>query len=178
MVLGEGAPDGHIRVALHSSSHEASAAQIIMTEDLDEPRLHIGSAILGWIWPGLGHLKNGDSVRGRRIMGGVLGMFLLGLLVGGVDCVDRREDFWWFLPQAGNGPIAFVADALNVSLLKAGKVGELMDMTMPDGRVTRISSFKAVGAVAEVGTLFIAMGGLMNLVAVLDALRGPRRATA
>ncbi len=109
-------------------------------------------------------------------MAGVVGLFLAGLLVGGVDCVDRREDGLWFLAQAGTGPLAFLADAANAFLLKSGKMGTLIPTNLPNGNVVQVSSLKSVGAVNDIGILFTAMAGLMNVTALLDALRGPRSA--
>jgi hypothetical protein len=149
-----------------------------MSQDQDEQPLHLAAGTLGWIWPGLGHLKNGDSKRGWLVMLGVVGLFLTGLLVGGLDCVDRREDGLWFLAQGGAGPLAFLADAANAYLLKTGRVGELLPMTLPNGNMVQVSSLKSVGVANDVGILFTAMAGLMNVVALLDALRGPRRARA
>ena len=149
-----------------------------MDDSTEETPVHVASGLLGWIWPGLGHLRNGDGRRGRLVMLGVVGLFLAGVLVGGVDCVDRREDGLWFLAQAGAGPIAFLVDAANSLLLKSGKVGEMLPMTLPNGTMTQVNSFRSVGVVNDMGTLFTAMAGLMNVVAVLDALRGPRKGTA
>ena len=97
------------------------------------------------------------------------------MLIGGLDCVDRREDLPWFVAQAGAGPLAFVADALNAGLLKSGKLGTLLPMTAPNGAMLQVSSLKSVGLVNDVGILFTAMAGLLNVVALLDALRGPRK---
>jgi hypothetical protein len=116
-------------------------------------------------------MRNGEIRRGGLVMLGVLGMFLAGVLVGGVDCVDRNEDFLWFLAQCGAGPVAFATDALNAFLVKSGRVGELLNTMQPDGSTAPISTFKGVGGVGDVGTLFTAMAGLMNVTAVLDALR-------
>ena len=146
-----------------------------MHDELDERPLQPVSAALGWVLPGLGHMRNGEIRRGWLVMLGVLGMFMLGVLVGGVDCVDRKEDHLWFLAQAGTGPVAFATDALNAFLVKSGRVGELINTMQPDGSTAQVSSFKGVGPVADVGTLFTAMAGLMNVTAVLDALRGQRR---
>lgn len=146
-----------------------------MHDELEDQPLHLAAGVLGWVLPGLGHLRNGDARRGRLVMLGVVGLFLTGVLVGGLDCVDRREDGLWFLAQAGAGPIAFLTDALNAGLLKSGRMGELMPMTAPNGAMLQVSSLKSVGAVNDVGILFTSMAGLLNVVALLDALRGPRK---
>jgi len=138
--------------------------------------------ILGWALPGLGHWWIGERKRGVLVGSGVLGLFVAGIFVGGIDAVDQREDGPWFLAQAWVGPLAFVADAANEQLLKRpGGLGDLMSSPgpskSPGGPPTEvvISSHKGVGIVNDVGTLYIALGGLMNLVAMLDAAARARR---
>jgi hypothetical protein len=82
-------------------------------------------AILGWVFPGLGHIASGNAKRGIMAMAGVLILFFGGLLVGGVDCVDRTEDRLWFFGQACCGPIAFAADKVNEMQLKSGAAAPL-----------------------------------------------------
>lgn len=137
--------------------------------------LNFRAAVLGWILPGLGHASLGDRRRGLFVGGGVLGLFLGGLLVGGLDVVDRREDHLWFLAQAGAGPVAWVADYANASLVASGRFGEMLEAPHPDpmaprGTVVEVSSLKSLAHPNEMGTLFAAMAGLMNVVAVLDAM--------
>ena len=134
--------------------------------------------VLAMLLPGLGHLSLGYRRRGVLAMVAVLGMFASGLLVGGIDAVDSEEDFPWFLAQSLNGPIAYGTDWANRSMLKSGRVGTLLPTPPPTdaagrpapGRFT-VSSLKGVGAANEFGTLFIALGGLMNLVLVMDVTR-------
>ena len=49
---------------------------------------------------------------------GVMGLFLSGLLVGGIDCVDKREDRIWFIGQALVGPAAFATNWYHQNMLK------------------------------------------------------------
>jgi len=113
----------------------------------------------------------------------VIGLFAAGLLIGGLDSVDQREDGPWFLAQAWNGPIAFLADFGNEQVLKSGRVGELVPSPAPASAPgappgqTMVSTLKGIGVVNDVGTLYIALGGLMNLVVMLDATARARRAS-
>jgi TM2 domain-containing membrane protein YozV len=144
-------------------------------------------AILGWLFPGLGQIAAGNARRGVVAMAGVLTLFVSGLLVGGVDCVDYREDRLWFYGQAGCGPIAFAAGFANESLLKSGSAAPMVEMPAPPGapKVTA-SVFKGLAHANEFGTLLVFLAGLMNVCVLLDAVvrepssdaaTGGRRAT-
>jgi uncharacterized iron-regulated membrane protein len=115
------------------------------------------AAILAWLWPGLGHISLGHKYRGLLIMFGVLFLVLTGLLVGGLDAVDRKEDRLWYYAQSLCGPIAMAADYANQNYIKA----------LPEEKLNRATG---LGRVNELGTLFVALAGLMNLVVILDAL--------
>ena len=145
-----------------------------MTDDLQDRPFNISAAILGWLLPGVGHMKVGEMGRGRLILLGVGGLFLLGVLVGGLDCVDRREDAMWFVAQGGAGAFAFATDFLNTNLLKSGRFGELMPLAVQNGTVM-VSSFKSAGPANQVGTLMCGLAGMMNVIAVLDVLHRPYR---
>ncbi len=141
----------------------------------DEP-LNWGAAFFGWIMPGLGQVSIGHAKRGILAGSGILGLFVGGLLIGGVDCVDRHEDPLWFYAQVGAGPIALASDWANSALLKSGTVGELVDTPSPLPRATpaKVSSFKTVTPANEIGTLYCALAGLMNVVVIFDALKRTR----
>lgn len=134
------------------------------------------AAIFAWLWPGLGHISLGERKRGLLIMFGVLFLFFSGLLIGGLDCVDRKDDKLWFLAQSFCGPIAFAADLANQRLVQevpdewtaGSEARQRFDQGDPAllGELSRIG----LGRVNEMGTLFIALAGLMNLVVILDAL--------
>jgi hypothetical protein len=118
----------------------------------------------------------GERRRGLLLMFGVLFLFFTGLLIGGVDCVDRRNDRLWFLAQSLCGPVAFVADQANAHL------GPSLPDDFRDGTEARRRFLEGdeelqrqlrrvgIGRVNEMGTLFVALAGLMNLVVILDAL--------
>lgn len=115
------------------------------------------AAVLAWLWPGLGHISLGERKRGGLIMFGVLFLFVSGALIGGLDVVDRKRDRLWFVAQALCGPVAFGADLINQRYIKQ----------LPKEDQLRTTS---LGHVNEMGTLFAALAGLMNLVVILDVL--------
>ena len=75
----------------------------------------IGAAIL----PGLGHVLRGEAKRGLLAGASILFLFFSGLLIGGIDVVDSREDRVWFIGQALVGPVAFGVDYLHQEHFKA-----------------------------------------------------------
>lgn len=93
-------------------------------------------------------------------MAGVFFLFLSGILIGGVDVVDRRNDQLWFYAQAACGPITFAADLLNQRFLDSEE---------------DVIKHKSLSHVNEIGTLFVALAGLMNLVVILDVLHNPSK---
>ena len=129
------------------------------------------AAICAWLVPGLGHVVIGETVRGALVFAGIIFMWLCGMLIGGIDAVDRKEDPLWFAAQVCSGPIAFGIDGMNSALLKTGKVGELIDSPAAsrNSASEKVSSFKGIAHVNEYGILFTGLAGLMNLVAIIDA---------
>lgn len=123
----------------------------------EETPITPGAAILAWLLPGAGHIAHGQTKRGVVIMIGVLFLFISGLLIGGVDVVDRKEDKLWFIAQVFCGPIALGADYANQHFIKG----------LPPVDRNQTTS---LGRVNEIGTLYCALAGLMNLVIILDAL--------
>ena len=55
----------------------------------------------------MGHVFLGHTRRGVLILTGIIGLFLSGLLIGGIDAIDREEDFFWFIAQSLVGPTTF-----------------------------------------------------------------------
>lgn len=128
----------------------------------DHSPFNPAAGVAAWVFPGLGHIVRGEKRRGRLIMLGMLFLVLSGVLVGGVDCVDRQRDRLWFLAQSLCGPIVFAADAVNQNYVQK----------LPDEERYRAI---ALNKPNEMGTLFVALAGLMNLVVILDALFSPKR---
>lgn len=122
------------------------------------------AGVLAFLVPGLGHIWLGQTRRGLLIGAGILGLFMGGLLIGGIDVVDRVTDRWWFLLQAGNGPIAFFTDMINQRMNRASTTNLPRDIV-------------AIGRVKEAGILFGALSGMLNVLVIIDAIwHTPRNA--
>ncbi|MBC7771658.1 MAG: hypothetical protein H7210_04110 [Pyrinomonadaceae bacterium] len=174
------------------------------------------AAILAIIFPGAGHAYLGETRRAILIACGVLGLFFGGVLIGGIDVVDKKEDFVWFVGEALVGPIAFGTDYYHQHHLKVRvqvrnqlrsanpyeirdpktaypivvrnpETGAPVDFVDPRTNQVRTSTdadrppnSKSVGRVNELGTLFAAIAGMLNLICIIDAayrhnIRAPRR---
>lgn len=149
--------------------------------DSDDTPMNFGAAALGWVFPGLGHVVLGQMRRGILAGTGILILFVGGLLVGGIDSVDRKEDHLWFIGQAGAGPIAFAASYANEAMLKSGRHGELLPAPTPYGTPANaasprpmVSTSKGLAHANEFGTFFTFLAGLMNFVVILDAFQRRR----
>lgn len=118
----------------------------------------VAAGLLGWVWPGLGHLYLRRRGKGLLLMGAILSLFVLGV------AMDSRlqlhlglEDplaLLFSVAQMGIGAPYFLARALGFEA----------------GIVTSVSY--------EYGNTFTAVGGLLNILVILDALdiaRGYKR---
>jgi hypothetical protein len=133
------------------------------------------AAVAAAALPGLGHMVLGEVRRGVLILVGVLGLFFGGMFIGGIDVIDRREDFWWFVGQAGVGPVAFGVDWAHQNMIK------VEDSAAPGGRRSpwpdeNPKARKSLGRLNELGALFATLAGLLNVIAIIDAAwHTPRR---
>jgi hypothetical protein len=158
-----------------------------------QPTFDPVAGVLAALLPGLGHLYQGHARRAGYIALGVLGLFFSGLLVGGIDSIDSREDRIWFMGQALVGPLAFAVDHVHQTRFKvvdARAPGGLRSAN-PDERRDPSSrkpvpaepgegppNDKSLAKVNELGTLFSTVAGLLNLIVILDALLTTRRRPA
>ena len=145
--------------------------------------------------PGLGHWYLGEKQRAILIASGVLGLFFGGMLIGGIDVVDRKEDTIWFVGEALVGPIAFGVDYAHQNYFKVranspqGSVSYGLpvrsanpdEIRNPDGSVGKAGpgqlppNSKSLGRMNELGTLFATIAGMLNLIVIIDAAAHGRR---
>ncbi|MFN0133798.1 MAG: DUF6677 family protein [Phycisphaerales bacterium] len=158
------------------------------------------AAFAAWLLPGAGHYLHGQTRRAALIAIGILGTTIMGLLIGGIDSVDRREDSIWFAGQVLVGPIVIGVDHINqtygkvrdrvnertragvrpVDKFRTPRPDEVRDPATGQARAARPDEkpfiSKSIGRMNELGTLFIAVAGMLNLIAIIDAgMHAPRR---
>lgn len=146
------------------------------------------------VLPGLGHIVRRERARAAAICVGVLGLFGTGMLVGGIDVVDRREDTAYFVGQAFVGPIAFGVDYIHQSQFKVWRETRVGDRVIrrlqsgfpgewraADGSGVMVAAgatpppgatkpaVKSISKINELGMLFGAIAGMLNLIAIIDA---------
>ena len=104
--------------------------------------------LAGWILPGLGHLIQRRYIRGVMLMLAVFVMFFAGLgMQGKVYSFNTGDllDMLGFVGDIGAGALYFVAKAMDWGI----------------GNIHR--------AVADYGTKFIVVAGLLNVISAVDA---------
>ncbi len=143
------------------------------------------------VFPGAGHFVLGRPKRAIYAMIGVLGLFFLGLLIGGVDAVDSKNDKIWFYGQALVGAPTFIVDSIHQSQFKAYDLNTSLKRTGNPGEHRVIENSRAVwkplteeqisqgmgppnipglGRLNEIAMLSIVLAGMLNLIIFLDAL--------
>lgn len=137
-----------------------------------KPVWNLPAAVAAWLVPGLGHILSGHTRRGSVLLVCIGGLWVAGLLVGGISVVQFRSNQGalrpWYLGQALIAPsiaVEFTHD--NLLSKNAGQT------PMPNDEV--IPFEPSYGRAYEIGTLYTALAGLLNLLAIIDiAYREPR----
>lgn len=153
------------------------------TQQQDTTPMDPLAGILAIILPGAGHWYQGQLKRAMLVAGGVLGLFFGGLLIGGIDVVDSRQDRLWFMGQVLVGPVALATDYVHQNHFKAldpvtgqprsPKPGEVKDPSTGQWVVgpagSRPPMSKSLAKMNEIGILYCTIAGMLNLIVVIDA---------
>ena len=143
------------------------------------PHVHVLAAFAGWLAPGLGHALIGEKARGLIIAAAVGGLWLGGLLLGGITVIDRyappegeqgmpvRRLALPFLGQAMIAPSCVIA--VWNSRYAAPTWG--YPPPAPDEQGADKPPFSpSFGRMNEQGVLYTALAGLLNVLAIIDVL--------
>jgi hypothetical protein len=146
--------------------------------ELKNPNL---AALLAWLVPGLGHFYQGRKAKGVLYSTCILGLFALGLYLGEGNVV-----FWrWVNPM--NDPEQFRLPFLGQffsglpgllgliqATLKHWGMGPILWGWMAEPPMAVINGMHPrLGKLVEVGMVYTAIAGLLNIFAIYDAYDGP-----
>ena len=139
------------------------------------PLWNLPAAIAAWLLPGLGHLLIGEVKRGLILATAIGSLWIGGLFVGGISVIqfktDKDQVRPWFLGQMLIAPSLVVE--YTHDRYRAHYPGPEPDPD-PDGLTLYEPSYARP---YEIGTLYTALAGLLNLLAIIDvAYREPGRA--
>jgi hypothetical protein len=104
--------------------------------------------IAGWLVPGAGHLLLGKWIRAALLMASIVGMFAIGIALGGKI----------YSPNTGE-PLEMLGFAGDLG------TGVLYGI----GRLLGWGQAPVLTAIADYGKIFIVVAGLLNVVAAVDA---------
>lgn len=114
------------------------------------------AGFLAWLLPGLGHIYVGERKRGIVILATIGALFWTGVAIGGVrETVDANRKRLWFMAQIASGSHAIGAYGF----------GEISRRGLTNAQLVS-SRWNSV----EVAMVYTGVAGLLNLLAILDAL--------
>ena len=135
------------------------------------------AALLAWLWPGLGHFYQRRYAKGALFMVCVLATYFFGLALGEGKVVyaswNQTERRWQFALQAGVGLPAAPAVIQNI-VVRGGGEPMLRGLMAPPVDARQLADWHLhLNQRFEMGTLYTVVAGLLNILAVFDALWGP-----
>lgn len=140
------------------------------TTNTDKPQWHIPAAIAGWLIPGGGHALIGEKHRGLILFIGIGGLWLTGLLIGGISVIDKAQHPAWYGCQILTSP-SIIVEIYHRSLNTEDGKAPLPEGTSVRGMPAPTPSYEpSLNHVHEQGTIFTALAGLLNLLAIFDVV--------
>jgi hypothetical protein len=115
------------------------------------------AGILAWILPGAGHFYLGHRGIALVFFIAISFAYGTGLAVGGVkNSVNPRVNHWLFLAEIGVGGYT--------------TAGYFVSNALPTYSPDELSPYVGFYPDSDVAQIYLAAGGLLNLLAILDAL--------
>jgi hypothetical protein len=124
-------------------------------------------ALAGWFVPGLGYWLIGQRLRGLVVGVTILLLFVAGLLIGGMHVIDAPTGLTmplifakpWFIGQVLTGPVSLASSYLANNwgvYIDPGTLKQMTGVALSHSRVN------------EIGVLYTAVAGMLNLMAIID----------
>lgn len=151
-----------------------------MEVDLRNP---VAAAMWAWLWPGAGHLYQRRYAKGILFMICVLGTYFFGLAIGGGHVVyaswTKTDKRWKYFFQVGVGIPALPA-LVQSHRVMSGREPLFGGLMAPPEQPVRPEDYDNLAewheqyhSLFELGELFTMIAGLLNVLAIYDALVGP-----
>jgi hypothetical protein len=160
---------------------EGTVDRSLMAQSTVNLRNPAKAAFLAWLIPGLGHFYQGRTGKGVLYAGCILGLYLVGLALG-----EGRIVYWrWVNPLRDfeQFPLAYPCQffvglpalpALIQGTLRYYGMDSILWGFMAEAPQTIMRGLHPrLGKLVEVGTIYTAVAGLLNILAIYDAYEGP-----
>jgi hypothetical protein len=103
--------------------------------------------LAGWVIPGAGHFLIKQPRRAGIIFTTIVLIFGLGLYVGSIGVIDSVGGWAWYIAQMMVTPLVWILDYL-----------------------ARGGSYRTYGRPCDLGQIYTAVAGLLNLLSILSAM--------
>jgi hypothetical protein len=115
----------------------------------------VAALVLAWAIPGAGHAYAGRWGKGALFFGCIVGLLAAGMIIGGGTVIVHRDaqghlELWW-LAQMGAGGATLALTPISEELARRG------------GQEIYANRYR------EVGTLYAAVAGFLNVLVMMDA---------
>ena len=122
-------------------------------------------ALAGWLVPGAGYWLIGQKKRAITVGVTIVAIFIVGILISGIRVVEAPDMHAtgnvlqkiltkpWFIGQVLNGPMGIAAAWVSDQLAQS----------------TQYRAIEAKARLAEIGTLYTAVAGMLNLLTIIDS---------
>jgi hypothetical protein len=128
-----------------------------MRRTVDSTTRTVQAGILAWILPGAGHYFLGHRGLALVLFVAISFAYGMGLAVGGVkNSVNPHVNRWLFLAELGAGGYTIA--------------GFVVSSGLPTYDAKELSPYVSFYPESDVAQIYLAVGGLLNLLAILDAL--------
>ncbi len=108
--------------------------------------------VLGWLIPGAGHAYAGRWGKAALFAAAITGLLVAGFVLGQGTNIDKQR--LWYLAQVSAGGPTLVLTPISEHLAKGGFGADEIDYADPR---------------REMGTLYTAVAGFLNLLVMMDA---------
>jgi len=117
----------------------------------------VQAGILAWILPGAGHFYLGHRGMAAVLFVAISFPYWTGLAIGGVkNSINPRVNRWLFLAEIAIGGYT--------------TAGYIVSSRLPTYDAKELSPYVSFYPESDVAQIYLAVGGLLNLLAILDAL--------